>query len=130
MQTLHGALSATHTSSDLNRHPTPDQQRPNTHPPTHPPAHTPRRYLPQGTGAKGIHRFRWQVQYLISHGFYVILDFHPTNTAAVDPNLKDPALFAANWGALYQAFKDDGLFAERVQGRIIADLVNEARWVL
>ncbi|KAI8470545.1 MAG: glycoside hydrolase superfamily [Monoraphidium minutum] len=81
-------------------------------------------YLPQGPSALGIHRFLWQVQYLVSQGFYVILDYHPI--ADEDPNIGDPALFAANWRALWSALAALPDYESRLRGRLIADLVNEA----
>lgn len=82
-------------------------------------------YLPQGAGALGIHRFLWQVQYLVSQGFYVVLDYHPTNNAG-DPNMQDPELFATNWGNLWRAIQELPNYSCCLAGRIIADLVNEA----
>lgn len=91
-----------------------------------PHAHATPRYLPQGPGALGIHRLLWQVQYLVSQGFYVILDYHPT--ASSDPNMLDPAAFAANWGRLWAALAGLGaVYQQQLRGRVIADLVNEAR---
>ncbi|GBF93295.1 glycoside hydrolase [Raphidocelis subcapitata] len=87
-------------------------------------------YLPSGAGVLGLHRFLWQVQYLVSQGFYVILDFHPTSDAtdpnAADPNAADPALLAANWGALWGALVQLPSYKASMKGRVIADLINEA----
>ena len=82
-------------------------------------------YLPQGAGVLGAHRFLWQVQYLVSQGFYVFLDYHPT--ASTDPNVEDPSLLAANWGALWRALKALPNYDSRLRGRVVADVVNEAR---
>jgi hypothetical protein len=87
----------------------------------------PARYLPQGTGVLGVHRLLWQVEYLVSQGFYVLLDFHPSSDAT-DPNVADPALLAKNWGALWVALAARDSYATSLKGRVVADLINEARW--
>jgi hypothetical protein len=74
----------------------------------------------------GVHRLLWQVEYLVSQGFYVFLDFHPTSDVT-DPNVKDPALFAKNWGNLWAALAARSAYVASLKGRVIADLINEAR---
>lgn len=41
--------------------------------------------------------------------------------------MKDPALFAANWGALWADIKQLPDYDTLLAGRVVADLVNEAR---
>lgn len=64
---------------------------------------------------------------MVSQGVYVLLDFHPTSDS-IDPNVADPALFAANWGGLWGALKQLPGYEANVKGRVVADLINEARW--
>ncbi|GBF87397.1 glycoside hydrolase [Raphidocelis subcapitata] len=84
-------------------------------------------YLPHGEGVAAIHRFLWQVQYLVSQGFYVVLAF--ASTRDPEPNVSDPALLAANWHALLRALASLPNYSSRLRGRVLADLANEpSRW--
>lgn len=41
--------------------------------------------------------------------------------------MQDPQLFAANWGNLWKAISDLPDYESSIKGRVIVDLVNEAR---
>ncbi|KAF8068194.1 zinc finger CCCH domain-containing protein 18 [Scenedesmus sp. PABB004] len=65
-------------------------------------------YLPQGDGVQALHRFLWQLQYLVA---------------------QSPALFASNWGNLWTAITELPGYADHLRGRVFPDLVNEpSRW--
>uniref|UniRef100_A0A383WE90 Ammonium transporter AmtB-like domain-containing protein n=1 Tax=Tetradesmus obliquus TaxID=3088 RepID=A0A383WE90_TETOB len=84
-------------------------------------------YLPQGPGVLAVHRFLWQVQYLVSQGFYVLLDF--ASHRAEEPNMQQPQLLAANWAALWRMLTELPGYHEHLAGRVFPDLVNEpSRW--
>eukprot|EP00878_Enallax_costatus_P033161 GHUV01036555.1.p1 GENE.GHUV01036555.1~~GHUV01036555.1.p1 ORF type:complete len:425 (+),score=93.87 GHUV01036555.1:481-1755(+) len=84
-------------------------------------------YLPQGPGVPALYRFLWQLQYLISQGFYVLLDFSSTREREV--NVENPQLLAQNWGNLWRILTDIPAYKDYMAGRIFPDLVNEpSRW--
>lgn len=84
-------------------------------------------YLPQGPGVPALYRFLWQLQYLISQGFYVLLDFSSTREREV--NVENPELLARNWGNLWRILTDIPAYKEFMAGRIFPDLVNEPRYI-
>jgi hypothetical protein len=80
-------------------------------------------YLPQAPGMPSIHRFLWQVEYLVSQGLYVLLSYHPT--APRDAVTADASLFANNWGNLWRSLAALPSYSSRLRGRVFADLLNE-----
>lgn len=70
-------------------------------------------------------RFLWQISYFVSQGFYVLLDFQSARKD--EPNLTEPTLLAQNWGNLWRMITDQPGYKEHMSGRIMPDLVNEAR---
>jgi hypothetical protein len=80
-------------------------------------------YLPQAPGTAAIHRFLFQVEYLVSQGLYVVLSYHPT--APRDAATADARLFAANWGNLWRALAARPAYAAKLRGRVLPDLLNE-----
>jgi len=70
-------------------------------------------------------RFVWQIQYLVSQGLYVLLDFSSSRDA--EPNLADANLLAQNWGNLWRIFTDIPVYKQVLRGRVFPDLVNEPR---
>jgi hypothetical protein len=72
-------------------------------------------------------RFLWQVQYLVSQGFYVLLDFSSTRDSEI--NMQNPAVLAQNWGNFWKILTDIPAYKEQLAGRIFPDLVNEPRCV-
>lgn len=84
-------------------------------------------YLPQGRGVPALYRFVWQLQYLVSQGFYLLLDF--SSTREVEPNMQSASLLAQNWGRLWRILADIPAYKEFMAGRIFPDLINEpSRW--
>jgi hypothetical protein len=85
------------------------------------------RYLPQGPKVPALYRFLWQLQYLISQGFYIMLDF--SSTRDTEPNVQNPALFAQNWSNFWRILSEIPAYKQHMQGRIFPDLINEpSRW--
>jgi len=80
-------------------------------------------YLPQAPGTAAIHRFLFEIEYLVSQGLYVLLSYHPT--APRDAAAADAALFASNWGALWRSLAALPSYPTRLRGRVFADLLNE-----
>jgi hypothetical protein len=72
-------------------------------------------------------RFLWQLQYLVSQGFYLLLDFSSTRESEV--NLQNPAVLAQNWGNFWKILTDIPAYKEQLAGRVFPDLVNEPRCV-
>lgn len=69
----------------------------------------------------------WQLQYLVSQGLYVLLDFSSTRES--EPNLANPQLLAENFGNLWRILTDIPVYKQVLRGRIFPDLVNEpSRW--
>lgn len=66
------------------------------------------------------------MQYLVSQGFYVLLDFSSTRDAEV--NLQNPEVLAQNWGNFWKILTDIPAYKEYLAGRVFPDLVNEPRW--
>ncbi|WIA11531.1 hypothetical protein OEZ85_011642 [Tetradesmus obliquus] len=84
-------------------------------------------YLPQGPNVPALYRFLWQVQYLVSQGLYVLLDFSSTRDSEV--NMQNPAVLAQNWGNFWKILTDIPAYKQQLAGRIFPDLVNEpSRW--
>jgi hypothetical protein len=84
-------------------------------------------YLPQGPKVPALYRFLWQLQYLISQGFYIMLDF--SSTRDTEPNVQNPALFAQNWSNFWRILSEIPAYKQHMQGRIFPDLINEpSRW--
>lgn len=74
-----------------------------------------------------LRRFLWQVQYLISQGFYVLLDFNSQRDW--EPNLVYGQLLGHNWGTLWRILTDLPEYKEHMAGRVFPDLANEpSRW--
>lgn len=71
-------------------------------------------------------RFVWQLQYLVSQGLYVLLDF--SSTREVEPNVADASILARNWGNLWRILADIPVYKTLLKGRIFPDLVNEPRY--
>lgn len=67
----------------------------------------------------------WQLQYLVSQGLYVLLDFSSTRDS--EPNVADPNLLAQNWGNFWRILADIPGYNTLLRGRIVPDLVNEPR---
>jgi hypothetical protein len=80
-------------------------------------------YLPQAPGTAAIHRFLFQIDYLVSQGFYVVLSYHPT--APRDAVTADAQLFANNWGNLWRSLVALPSYATKLRGRVFPDLLNE-----
>jgi hypothetical protein len=76
------------------------------------------RYLPQGEKVQAVHRFLWQVQYLVSQGFYVVL-VH-TSYLTKDPNMVDPNMLASNWGNLWRMITELPAYRRHLRGRVFA----------
>lgn len=72
-------------------------------------------------------RFLWQLQYLVSQGFYVLLDWSSTRDNEV--NMQNPEVLAQNWGNLWKTLTDIPAYKDNLAGRIFPDLVNEPRQV-
>lgn len=68
-------------------------------------------------------RFLWQLQYLVSQGFYVLLDF--ASARRQEPNMEQPQLLAQNWGNLWRMLVELPEYKEHLSGRIFPDLANE-----
>lgn len=84
-------------------------------------------YLPAAPDVRGIHRFLWQVQYLVSQGFYVLLDFNSNRWW--EPNVQNSQLLAHNWGNLWRALSDLPQYKQHMSGRVFPDFLNEpSRW--
>lgn len=80
-------------------------------------------YLPQAPGMAAIHRFLFQIEYLVSQGLYVVLSYHPS--APRDATTADARLFASNWGNLWRSIAALPSYATKLRGRILPDLLNE-----
>lgn len=76
------------------------------------------RYLPQGEKVQAVHRFLWQVQYLVSQGFYVVLTH--TSYLTRDPNMVDPNMLASNWGNLWRMITELPAYRRHLRGRVFA----------
>jgi hypothetical protein len=50
-------------------------------------------------------------------GFYVVVDHHSYQER--DPNMLNPALFAANWGNLWRTIAELPGYEEHIKGRIL-----------
>lgn len=50
-------------------------------------------------------------------GFYVVVDHHSYSER--DPNMLNPALFAANWGNLWRTIAELPGYADNIKGRIL-----------
>lgn len=72
-------------------------------------------------------RFLWQLQYMVSQGFYVILDFSSSRDR--EPNLERAELLAQNWGNLWRMLTELPAYTQHLAGRLFPDLVNEPRCV-
>eukprot|EP00882_Tetradesmus_deserticola_P031313 GHRQ01035406.1.p1 GENE.GHRQ01035406.1~~GHRQ01035406.1.p1 ORF type:complete len:380 (+),score=80.90 GHRQ01035406.1:579-1718(+) len=83
-------------------------------------------YLPQGPNVPALYRFLWQLQYLVSQGFYLLLDFSSTRESEV--NMQNPAVLAQNWGNFWKILTDIPAYKDHLAGRIFPDLVNEPRY--
>lgn len=70
-------------------------------------------------------RFLWQIQYLVSQGFYVVLSFH--SISFPDPNVASPKVLAYNWGALWRMLTDLPQWEGAMKGRVFPDILNEPR---
>jgi hypothetical protein len=73
-----------------------------------------------------VSRFVWQLQYLVSQGFYVLLDFSSTRDA--EPNVSDGAVLARNWANLWRILADIPTYKTHLRGRIFPDVINEPRY--
>jgi hypothetical protein len=69
------------------------------------------------------HRFLWQVQYMVSQGLYVLLDFN--SQRGWEHNMPHGQLLARNWGTLWKALTDLPEYKEHMSGRVFPDLANE-----
>jgi len=78
----------------------------------------PYRYLPQGENIQALHRFLWQVQYLVSQGFYVVMSH--TSYLTRDPNMVDPNMLASNWGNLWRIITELPTYRRHLKGRVFA----------
>jgi hypothetical protein len=67
---------------------------------------------------QALHRFLWQVQYLVSQGFYVVMSH--TSYLTHDPNMVDPNLLASNWGTLWRILTELPGYASLLKGRVFA----------
>lgn len=67
------------------------------------------------------------MQYLVSQGLYVLLDFSSTRDSEV--NMQNPAVLAQNWGNFWKILTDIPAYKQQLAGRIFPDLVNEPRCV-
>jgi hypothetical protein len=65
-----------------------------------------------------VHRFLWQVQYLVSQGFYVVLTH--TSYLTRDPNMVDPNMLASNWGNLWRMITELPAYRRHLKGRVFA----------
>jgi hypothetical protein len=57
------------------------------------------------------------VQYLVSQGFYVLLDF--ASHRSTEPNVAQPQLLAANWAALWRMLRELPGYEQRLAGRVL-----------
>ncbi|KAF8070911.1 hypothetical protein HT031_000992 [Scenedesmus sp. PABB004] len=73
-------------------------------------------YLPQGPGVPALYRFLWQLQYLVSQGFYLLLDFSSSRDA--EPNVSNPEVLAANWGNFWRILTDIPAYDTHLRGRV------------
>lgn len=67
----------------------------------------------------------WQLQYIVSQGLYVLLDFSSTRQSEL--NAADSQVLAQNWGNLWRILADIPAYKTQLRGRIFPDLVNEPR---
>lgn len=70
-------------------------------------------------------RFLWQIQYLVSQGFYVVLDFN--SQRGWEPNMIFGQLLGRNWGNLWRMLTELPEYKEHLAGRVFPDLANEPR---
>jgi hypothetical protein len=54
---------------------------------------------------------------LCAQGFYVVVDHHSYQER--DPNMLNPALFAANWGNLWRTIAELPGYEQHIKGRIL-----------
>lgn len=78
------------------------------------------RYLPQGEHVQALHRFLWQIQYLVSQGFYVVIAH--TSYLTRDPNMIDPNVLASNWGNFWRILSELPEYQQHLKGRVFAGI--------
>lgn len=100
-----------------------------THNPTHTQQQSPTnpRYLPQGENIQAVHRFLWQVQYLVSQGFYVAITH--TSYLTRDPNMVDPNMLASNWGNLWRMISELPGYDKYLKGRVFPGVLVLRCWL-
>lgn len=86
-------------------------------------------YLPDASTVRD--RLLFAVQYYVANGFYVILDWHPTDAPegwarADSETAGDAAAFAAQWGSLARSMASLPAWrAGHLPGRVFFELMNE-----
>lgn len=80
------------------------------------------KYIPPGAGGKTMERFLWTVQWLVSNGFYVLIDYHPMG---MEKTSYDAAAFVEAWKQVWSAVSCLPNFRRDMVGRVFVDILNE-----
>lgn len=81
------------------------------------------KYIPPfQAGAPTMQRFTWTVQYLVSMGWYVLIDYHPMG---MEKTSYDAAAFVAAWENVWSEISCLPNFSRDLAGRVFIDILNE-----
>ncbi|KAF6266483.1 glycoside hydrolase superfamily [Scenedesmus sp. NREL 46B-D3] len=80
------------------------------------------KYIPPAAGGKTMERFLWTVQWLVSNGFYVLIDYHPMG---MEKTSYDAAAFVEAWKQVWASVTCLPNFRRDMVGRVFVDILNE-----